>query len=160
METNISTTRSQSERLLRCGVSAATADMRRTKNSPEAIPCNCIDSEWLLASETNSIELDLCGLSLSHAWSLNALLELLPKRLDGFPFTKWIQSDYLGEICELNSEGVINGDVKLYHNGSKWIVDYDWDGFLGVLPQSESPIEACVRAIELLYVNGYNFNQI
>lgn len=64
MEANISTTCSQSERLLKCGVAAGTADMRRTKNSPEAISCKCIDSEWLLASETNNKELDFFGLSL------------------------------------------------------------------------------------------------
>lgn len=144
----ISTTQEQSARLLQCGVSADTADMSID-----------IDTEHIYLYPYNE------RVDKPHetpAWSLSALLSnVLPKHLDDFPFTQWIQPFSDGEICEIegNDERVLNGDVKLSYEETAWIVDYDWDGFTGVLPNSDNPIEACVRAIELLYANGYKFNE-
>lgn len=148
MKTNITTTIQQSERLLRCGVSADTADMHWDNKT--------LDEPFLDTGEVT----DKCD---TPAWSLSALLSnVLPKHLDNFPFTQWIEPFSDGEICEIvgNDERVLNGDVKLSYEETAWIVDYDWDGFTGVLPNSDNPIEACVRAIELLYANGYKFNEI
>lgn len=148
MKTNIATTREQSDRLLKCGVSAESADMMITPHNT------------LSANPYKSLFRDR---GHSPAWSLSALLSnVLPKHLDDFPFTQWIEPFSGGEICEIedNDERVVlNGDVKLSYEENAWIVDYDWDGFTGILPNSDNPIEACVRAIELLYANGYKLNE-
>lgn len=156
MKTEIATTASQSQRLLACGVSADTADMCWYKaKSP-----NKEGYSWMLISK-NYLKRHSSD-EFVPAWSLSALLtNVLPKHLDDFPFTQWIEPLSGGEICEIedNEECVLNGDVKLSYEETAWIVDYDWDGFTGVLPNSDNPIEACVRAIELLYANGYKLNE-
>lgn len=138
------TTKGQSQRLLRCGVSADTADM-------------AIDAD------TSKLYLHpyLARVDKQHelpAWSLSALLGLLPKELNNSPFTKWYEPFQDGwDISDKENQCAINGEVKLYFSGGTWIVDYDWDGFTGKLPQSENPIEAVILAIELLHANGYKF---
>lgn len=90
---------------------------------------------------------------------LSALLGLLPKSLEDFPFTKRYAPFQDGwEISDKDDENCLNGEVKMYFSDGKWIVDYDWDGFTGRLPQSENPIEAVVLALELLAANGYKLN--
>ena len=146
MKTNLSTTQEQSARLLACGVSADTADMMFT-------PHNTLSTEPYKEA--------LKDRGYIPAWSLNALLGLLPKELNDFPFTKWYEPFQDGwDISDKESECTINGEVKLYFSDKTWAVDYDWDGFEGRLPQSDNPIEACVLAIELLRANGYKFNEI
>ena len=141
----IATTSKQSERLVACGVSCKTADMvYMPYGTLSAVPFSD----------------ELGERQCKPAWSLSAVLNILPKHLDDFPFTKWYQPFLDNEIEEIYSEEVLNGDVKLYFNGTNWIVDYDWDGFSGSLPQSENPIEAVVLAIELLHANGYDFANI
>lgn len=92
-------------------------------------------------------------------WTLDDLLDLMPKKLEYYemryeypPF----QDDW--EVWMRDYPYDINGELKLQCNeDNKWFVDYDFDGFLGRLPQSESLIEALVLAIELLAANGYDF---
>lgn len=146
MKTNIATTSEQSQRLLRCGVSADTADMARYED--DEVPM--MPWDWTTGSYGGTFP----------AWSLSRLLGLLPSYLEDFPFTKWIVPFGDGEICEKDHESILSGYVTLYRNETHWIVDYDWAGFTGTLPQSENPIEACVRAIELLHANGYKFTEI
>ena len=152
MKTNIATTQDQSARLLRCGVSADTADM-------------CYDSGALSLMDYDSAVHERDSRRESYevvpAWSLSTLLGLLPKELNDFPFTKWYEPFQDGwDISDKESECTINGEVKLYFSGKTWVVDYDWDGFLGQMPCADDPIEACVLAIELLRANGYKFNEI
>lgn len=150
----IATTQAQSQRLLRCGVSADTADMCYDSGALSLMDYDSAVHERDSRRETYQV---------APAWSLSALLSnVLPKHLDDFPFTQRIQPFSDGEICEIedNDECVLNGGVKLSYEENAWVVDYDWDGFTGVLPNADNPIEACVRAIELLYANGYNFNEI
>ena len=173
MKTNIATTQDQSARLLRCGVSADTADMHwhgaivprggSLTSMPEpseewdlwAEPYDCMPEELQAAKLMEDYN------EIQPAWSLSALLGLLPKELNDFPFTKWYEPFQDGwDISDKESECTINGEVKLYFSDKTWAVDYDWDGFKGRLPQSDNPIEACVLAIELLRANGYKFNEI
>lgn len=151
MKTKIATNKEQGARLLQCGVPAESADMIG------------VEPDYGYECEPWSSMQGQDARGYFPAWSLSALLtKVLPKHLDDFPFTKWIVPFSDGEICEIedNDERVLNGDVKLSCDGTAWIVDYDWDGFTGVLPNSDNPIEACVRAVELLYANGYKFNEI
>lgn len=143
MKTNIATDNLQSQRLLRCGVPAGTADMIETRSG------NLLDrAQDFPFDETKE----------TLAWSLSALLELLPKEFEySFPFTKWYAPFQDGwDISDKENMSYINGEVRLYFSDGNWIVNYDWEGFDGKLPQSENPIEACVLAIELLSANGYN----
>ena len=149
MKPQIATTTEQSQRLIACGVNPDSADMA-WKEDLTSIRLEVLNHPWIE---------NLRNLHYSPAWSLPALLDsVLPKHLDDFPFTKWRPPFIEDEIWEMDSPSVLNGDVKLYSNGTYWIVDYDWDGFSGTLPQSESPIEAVVLAIELLHANGYTLN--
>ena len=149
MKTNIATDYSQSQRLLRCGVSADTADMIGIEPN---YGYECEPWSSMQGQDTRGY---------FPAWSLSKMLGLLPKELNDFPFTKWYEPFQDGwDISDKESECTINGEVKLYFSDKTWAVDYDWDGFEGRLPQSDNPIEACVLAIELLRANGYKFNEI
>lgn len=64
MKTNIATTQDQSQRLLRCGVSADTADMARYVD--DSVPM--MPWDWTMGSYGGTFP----------AWSLSALLGLLP----------------------------------------------------------------------------------
>lgn len=150
----IATDKSQSQRLLECGVSADTADMCWTRFESDG-------EKYEQLSVMDESIYKFASLSPIPAWSLSALLGLLPKELNDFPFTKWYEPFQDGwDISGKESECTINGEVKLYFSGKTWAVDYDWDGFKGRLPQSDNPIKACVLAIELLRANGYKFNEI
>lgn len=149
MKTNIATDYSQSQRLLRCGVSADTADMIGIEPN---YGYECEPWSSMQGHDTRGY---------FPAWSLSKMLGLLPKELNDFPFTKWYEPFQDGwDISDKESECTINGEVKLYFSDKTWAVDYDWDGFKGRLPQSDNPIEACVLVIELLRANGYKFNEI
>lgn len=152
MKTEIATTQDQSARLLQCGVPAETADMCYDGGALSLMDYDSAVHERDSRRETYEV---------TPAWSLSRLLELLPKELNDFPFTKWYEPFQDGwDISDMEIECTINGEVKLYFSGKTWAVDYDWDGFKGRLPQSDKPIEACVLAIELLRANGYKFNEI
>lgn len=149
MKANIATTKEQSDRLIACSISSETADMMFT-------PYNTLSVE-----PYKSVLKDR---DYSPAWSLSRLLDILPKHLDSFSMTKWY-SPFIEvydkiEAVEMDTPSVLDGDVKLSFYGKTWAVDYDWDGFMGYIPQSENPIEAVVLAIELLHANGYKFNEI
>ena len=147
MKTNISTTREQSDRLLKCGVPAESADMMITPHNT-------------LSTEPYKEALEDRG--YFPAFSLSALLSLLPKTISDFWMTKWYDPTADGfVICDKETPYLLSGDFQLLHIGDgKYQVEYDWNGFQGRLPQSDNPIEACVLAIELLTANGYQLNGI
>lgn len=157
MTTTISTTKEQSGRLIACGVSVDTADMVWTRFESDVEKY-----EQLGVMDESAYE--VASLNPTPAWSLGRLLDILPKHLDSFPMTKWYPPfiDEYDEIeaVKMDTPSVLDGDVKLSFYGKTWAVDYDWGGFMGYIPQSESPIEAVVLAIELLHANGYKFNEI
>lgn len=69
MKTNIATTSDQSQRLLRCGVSADTADMALA------------DGNILLTAPYSEMRDRFNEKDCSPSWSLSRLLELLPKEM-------------------------------------------------------------------------------
>ena len=165
----IATTIDQYKRLRAAGVNPATADMCYIffDKGGEQISLE----EWLECAgeidrgESYLIPKDFGMYDHSYsdecpAWSLSALLNLLPKRLEGFPLNVQYHpfaEGFEAEELDVYQAKEIDGDVKLYNNGINWIVDYDWDGFSGTLPQDKSPVEAVVLAIELLALNGYEY---
>lgn len=156
MKTNIATTQEQVARLLRCGVSADTADMLWSRLD-ETRDHNLYAVPWRTPRLPNRKITD----NDFPAWSLGALLGLLPKTIGNFWMTKWYAPNVDGfEIDDMENPYQLSGDFQLLHiGGGNYQVEYDWDGFRGKLPQSDNPIEACVLAIELLTANGYKLNE-
>lgn len=159
MNTQIATTTHQSHRLIACGVDPNSADMSvRIFKEPYGD-----DMAWhtpkLLTLPYDEARTIYGDEEITPAWSLSALLALLPDG-DG-QVIKFIYNPF-GEdrsLIELSNPIELSGDVKLYRNDSGyWIVDYDWDGFQGTLPQDKDPIEAVVQAIELLHANNVSLN--
>lgn len=132
MKTNIATDRSQSDRLLRCGVSADTADM-----------------SWYIESREINIEklrldTELIGCSYDDpkrhyeytpAWSLSALL------------TKVLPHDI--SVDKYKYKGATEYEVGCYFTGHR-------DKIAFTAPDT---IEACVLLIEWLMDNGYKLNE-
>lgn len=147
MKTNIATDRSQSQRLLRCGVSADTADMSiRTITEPMKKDVAEWETPMLLTMPYNSAKDIYRGDYVQPAWSLSALLELLPKRInDEYNYQKYgFKIKY-----------------SLTFNDAPWQIIYEG----GTLVKAEyffdkSPVEACVKAIEWLTDNGYKLNEL
>ena len=136
MKHQIATTPEQSKRLLACGVDPNTADMSHEPyGMPQEQPTLSVGSPFLVGA--------------THAWSLSALLELLPTSL-----TSAMGNEYMLELSKLRMHNA--WEIQWYNGRERWRTkDKDkkyhklWD---------ESPIEACVKAIEWLTANGYTLN--
>ena len=150
MKSQIATTKEQSLRLLRCGVSADTADMclstrtrrydgtfiakkHQTTNLWIGYPC----------SRTTSGDEELENIP---AWSLGALLGLLPK-----------------EICDENGDSYHFSLAQEYPSNADYRAAYKYysvDECDYVGRRSSQPIEACVQLIEWLTENNYKLNEL
>lgn len=126
MKTNIATTQDQSQRLLRCGVLADTADMYYLIDTLHIGPS--FSDVWHNKPK-----------DLEPAWSLSALLGFLPKFIPdaGGDFS------YALNIQPCN----LPGWTVCYYA-------YSLDKGKGY-HRSEDIIEACVQLIEWLAANGY-----
>lgn len=147
MTTNIATAKEQSARLLQCGVDPETADMcyqfiDECFNNTDNPICSTPKEQYATISG--------CGfgdhrIHITPAWSLSALLGLLPKRIKRGDCT-----DYT---------------LNLSCNGFFWDLKYTYARYCGeddslVLLEDADPIEACVKAIEWLTANNYKLNQL
>ena len=123
MKTNIATTQDQSQRLLRCGVPADTADM-------------CYDSGALSLMDYDSAVHERDSrreiYEVIPAWSLSALLGLLPKEI-GIAVGAYPGSDK--HTCFT-------------------LIDPDLEPIV-----ADTAIEAVVHMIEQLTNNGYKLNE-
>lgn len=132
MKTNIATTKDQSQRLLRCGVSADTADMARYEDDEVSM----MPWDWTTGSYGGTFP----------AWSLSALLSLLPTSI-----LSPMGNEYMLELSKLRMHDA--WEVQ-WVNARNRFETYDkhhnfhrlWD---------ESPIEACVKAVEWLTAGGH-----
>lgn len=131
MKTNIATNQDQAARLLRCGVSADTADMYWDNVT--------LDEPFLETGEVPD-KRD------TPAWSLSALLGLLPKKID---------NEYKSRLYTFR--------IKYEHTfpDSPWQIKYE-SARLSKSPLfvARDPIDACVKAIEWLMDNGYKLNEL
>lgn len=135
MKTNIATTQDQSERLLQCGVSADTADTMFT-------PHNTLSIEPYKQA--------LKDRGYIPAWSLSALLSLLPTSI-----LSPMGNEYMLELSRLRMHDA--WEVQWF-NGRERFRTYDKQKVFHKL-WDKSPIEACVKAIEWLTANGYKLNE-
>lgn len=136
MKTNIATTQDQSDRLLRCGVPADTADMCWAKlKSPsiEGYTYALISENYLKRRSSDEFV---------PAWSLSALLGLLPFKIHSGKYEYWL-------------------DIAPMDYGKQWSIGYYCIEKLRVikgLTHTDSLIECAVQAIEWLTANGYKLN--
>lgn len=140
---NIATSKEQSVRLLRCGVSADTADM--FYQTPITVSQKATKEDILLVKNAGKTLFD----TDTPAWSLSVLLGLLPKEI------KVDESPY----DEVQKYGLL-----IYPFMGGWQVDYQYceDDECHCLKcvHGTDPIEACVKAIEWLSANGYILNDV
>lgn len=131
MKTEIATDRTQSARLLRCEVSADTADMMFT-------PHNTLSTE--------PYKEVLKDRGYMPAWSLNALLGLIPHVIE-------LDDDTECYFC-LAKDYPASEDYSAAYLEC-WTLDHESI----VRIRDNSPIEACVRLIEWLVENNYKLNE-
>ena len=129
MERQIATTAGQSARLLKCGVPAESADM--------------------VYDEATGLEVNV-GKTIqsgySPAWSLSALLGLMPKEI-------------YDEGCDSYFFSLAKEFPLTEEYGAAYIPCWD-KGDAIVRKRDNSPIEACVQLIEWLVENSYQLNVI
>jgi hypothetical protein len=121
------TTPEQSERLLQLGVPASTADMEYCMGALRVKrPEGCADND--------SVK--------TPAWSLSALLELLP--------TRYERDDYIAEIVKVDKSLFLSN----FMDGTNPLSPFE------MLRQvaTPEPIEGIVLIIEWLVTNGYPLN--
>ena len=139
MKTNIATTQSQSDRLLRCGVSADTADMYISNYG----------DLWASPYKDNQRK-DEKG--FTPAWSLSALLGLLPKEIDidGYPYR-------ISIYFENPDEPVIGNQWCLFYKPKK---NTEKSHYIDDVPMyAPDLIECSILMIEWLVANGYKLNE-
>lgn len=147
MKTNIATTGEQSQRLLRCGVSTDTADMMWSRldetrdHSLYAIP-------WYTPRQPNRKITD----NDFPAWSLSALLELLPKEIDidGYSYR-------ISIYFENPEEPVIGNQWCLYYKPKK---NTEKSCYIDDVPMyAPDLIECAVLMVEWLTRHNYKLNE-
>lgn len=160
MSNNIATTKEQSARLLACGVQPETADMAWVHCKETADDDLAWETEelvsWSYTRAASTFD-TTTKKKTTPAWSLSALLEkVLPKWLDEFELKKSIKA----RVKEIGHPTFIDGRVMLEHDtyDHNWYVKYGYGNELWWLTEGGSPIEAVVQAVELLHLNGYEFN--
>ena len=129
MKETISTTQDQSARLLQCEVSADTADMMFT-------PHNTLSTEPYKEA--------LKDRGYTPAWSLSALLGLLPFKIHSCKYEYWL-------------------DIAPMDYGKQWSIGYyciEKPKVIKGLTRMDSLIECAVQEIEWLTANGYKLNEI
>ena len=128
MKTNIATTQKQTVRLLQCGVSADTADMARYED--DEVPM--MPWDWTTGSYGGTFP----------AWSLSALLGLLPFKIHSGKYEYWL-------------------DIAPMDYGRQWSIGYycmDKPRVIKGLTHTDSLIECAVQEIEWLTSNGYKLS--
>lgn len=163
MERQIATTQEQSSRLLQCGVSADTADMHwhgdivprggSLTSMPEpseewdlwATPYSCMPEEMQTAKLMEDYT------EIVPAWSLSALLGLLPRviDIDGYPYR-------ISIYFENPDEPVIGNQWCLYYKPKKHNEKSRIDDVPMYAPDL---IECAVLMVEWLTANGYKLNE-
>lgn len=148
MTTNIATTREQSARLLQCGVSAESADM-----CYQFIDECCNNTDNPICSTPKEQYATVSGhgfgdhrIYITPAWSLSALLGLLPK-----------------EIYDESDDSFYFSLAKEFPLSEEYCAAYIpcWDkGDALVRKRDNDPIEACVQLIEWLTANNHKLNQL
>ena len=156
MTTNIATTKEQSARLLQCGVDPETADMSWVRGAANVSDGNLSLHPYLRMQRINWQSMR--GRSeITPAWSLSALLALLPEKIEG-GYWLTIQKCSRGKNASVhygiayfkckwdNPEDISNSTITTLGR-LKYFTDRDL-------------IECAVLMIEWLTANNYKLNQL
>lgn len=145
MESKFATSIDQSRRLLTIGVNPDTADMHW---------CSFLEPEPFLV--LGEIPRDNETGEMSNegdvpAWSLSALLEIIPQRILG---------PHADTPCDFILHHHPDLWIAMYHDGKTFgdSEDYTWQCCSEC--RADNPIEACVRMIGWLVGNNYPLNTI
>lgn len=133
MKTNISTNKEQSDRLLRCGVQAESADMTLSYCKGGFYELMATPFHYGCFNEEDA-----------PAWSLSTLLGLLPFKIHSGKYEYWL-------------------DIAPMDYGKQWSIGYycmDKPKIIKGLTHNDSLIECAVQEIEWLSKNGYKLNEI
>ena len=131
MERQIATNQNQSARLLQCGVSADTADMIGVE--PD-YGYECEPWSSMQGHDTRGY---------FPAWSLSALLGLLPFKIHSGKYEYWL-------------------DIAPMNYGKEWSIGYycmEKPKVIKGLTRADSLIECAVQEIAWLTANGYKLNE-
>ena len=150
MERQIATTKEQSDRLLRCGVSADTADMTLRTETGEVN-----FSRYSLETELNFYGYDdpKRHIEIVPAWSLSALLGLLPKEIniDCYPYR-------IGIYFESPDEPVIGNQWCLFYKPKK---HNEKSHYIDDVPMYATDlIECAVLMVEWLTRHNIKLNEL
>lgn len=138
MKTNIATDNLQSQRLLRSGVPADTADM--FYQTPITVSQKATRKDMLLVRKADETLFD----TDTPAWSLSALLGLLPFKIHSGKYEYWL-------------------DIAPMDYGKQWSIGYycmEKPKVIKGLTHTDSLIECAVQEIVWLAANGYKLNEI
>lgn len=133
MNTNIATTQDQSQRLLRCGVSAYTADMTLSYCNGGFYELMATPFHYGCFNEEDA-----------PAWSLSALLGLLPFKIHSVRYEYWL-------------------DIAPMDYGKQWSIGYycaEKPRVIKGLAHTDSLIECAVLMVEWLTRHNYKLNEI
>ncbi len=138
MERQIATNRLQSDRLLKCGVQAESADMY----------INNYDELWAAPFKDCARKKEE---GFAPAFSLSSLLSLLPKeiKIDGYAYR-------ISIYFESPEEPVIGNQWCLYYKPVKYTEKSRIDD---VAMYAENLLECTVLMAEYLYEHGYKLNE-
>lgn len=132
MERQIATNRLHSDRLLKCGLSAYTADMTLSYCKGGFYELMATPFHYGCFNEEDA-----------PAWSLSALLGLLPFKIHSGKYEYWL-------------------DIAPMDYGRQWSIGYycmDKPRVIKGLTHTDSLIECAVQEIEWLTSNGYKLNE-
>ena len=146
MKHQIATNPDQSNRLLACGVDPNTADMYISINMCPGENYGKYSTR-VLGEDLITLSKILRSIDYEPAWSLSALLALLPTEI----------KEEISRFDEIQTYGLL---IYPYMQG--WQIDYQYceDDECHCLKcvHGSDLIEACVKAIEWLTANGYTLN--
>ena len=133
----ISTTKEQAARLLKCGVSADTADM--FYQTPITASQKARREDILLVRQADKTLFD----TDIPAWSLSGLLGLLPFKIHSGKYEYWL-------------------DIAPMDYGKQWSIGYycmEKPKVIKGLTRAYNLIECAVQEFEWLTANGYKLNE-
>ena len=138
MTTTIATTREQSARLLQCGVDPKTADMSWVRGA-----ANVSDGDLSLHPYLRMQRINLQSMrgrnEITPAWSLTALLNLMPRTV-----TYKRRTNIFGLYHEEEKDG---GGWNYLCPGIAYFIE-------------DTPFEAVIKMIEWLTANNYKLNEL
>lgn len=152
----IGTPSTEAMRLKRCGVDTATADI--------SVGVGFYNHDKLSLNPYSRV---LHSTKRVPAWSLGALLNLLPDTLNDVDIRPAYGMNYICDssgwilstgVKETAAFGELDGKLQITCDNGLWVVNYSNKGFPGTPPSRTNLLEAVVDAIILLKYNKVPLN--